>query len=62
MAVGVITATVHGIYNISGGQIKTAMETVNANTNGFVSGAGFYIIPLSNGTQVLLISTAIAKS
>ena len=62
MAAGDITATIHGSYAVSGAALKAAIETINAHTNGFTSGGALYPVAVSNGKQILLISTAVAKS
>ena len=55
MAQGDLTLVNHGTYNLSGGTLKTAADSLNIK----ISGGAIHLIPTGNG-QVELIETTIA--
>ena len=57
---GSLTLSNHGMFDMSGAALTSAVATVNSTTNKFMSGAGLYFIPAANGTQVQFFSTAVA--
>ncbi len=50
---GDLTLTNHGVFDISGAEIKTTVDAISPLIA--VSGAGLYFVPTANGQQINLI-------
>ena len=61
MAVGDVTLTNFGDYNVSGSALKTQVDSLNIDPLTTISGSQIYIIPIGNG-QVTVLQTVVAKT
>ena len=58
MAVGDLTMTNHGVFELSAAGLKTKVDTLNITSVAFGSGAQLYFVPAGNG-QVRLLEVAV---
>ena len=49
MPAGDMTLTNHGVYDLSGAAIATAVGDINITAGEFISGARVFIVPAGNG-------------
>lgn len=61
MAVGDVTLTNYGDFNVSGSALKTQVDGLNLDPESAQSGSAIYIIPIGNG-QVTVLATDVAKT
>ena len=61
MAIGDMTLTHHGVHNISGAALATAVGNINLSNEEFQSGARVFIVPAGQGqVAVLEVAPALA--
>ncbi len=59
MAVGDLTLTNHGVFELSAAALKTKVDTLQITPAAFVSGAQLIFVPAGNG-QVRLLEVAVS--
>lgn len=53
---GTFVLTNHGLFSISGADLKTKVDAISTfGTIGVLSGAGLHFVPVANGQQVWLL-------
>ena len=62
MVDGAYSLTNHGVYNISGAALGTAIGSVNIKAAAHISGSHIVLIPMSDGKQVNLLQIDVASA